>query len=332
MPTYLIINGATAHCGCYQRPVAVALAQCLQLLLMLLLLEMMIVLDLVPLRLGEALKGILVHSRIIVVDAVWLLCGCLRFGWTFDLRLHTRLLLLLLQHMHRLHLLLVALEEPIEDTALGCSFAMSRRDAGMPVIVIVIGLALHIGLIVGIVVVIVGANLGQLLLKEGIARHLLGQLLIHIILVILIVIVIIVVVTGLVTLRQLLPVGGTCGAWLCPGWIDAIAIKVARRAAGQIAAHTHQRCICCGGGGSRHCGGGGAAARDHCRRHAMLLMTQSGKYALLPGGMMTIVMPQVMLLSGTRQHCLQLLQLRLPPSQWRRRLRRGRWLPVAAAA
>lgn len=336
LPTYLIINGATAHCGCYQRPVAVALAQCLQLLLMLLLLEMMIVLDLVPLRLGEALKGILVHSRTIVVHAVWLLCGCLRFGWTFDLRLHTRLRLLL-QHMHRLPLFyFVALEEPIEDTALGCSFAVARGDAGMPVIVIVIGLALHIGLIVGIVVVIVGANLGQLLLEEGIARHLLGQLLIYIILVILIVIIIIVVVTGLVTLRQLLPVGGTCGAWLCPGWIDAIAIKVARRAAGQIAAHSHQRCICCEGGGSSHCGGGGgaegAAARGHCRRHAMLLMTQSGKYALLPGGMMAIVMPQMMLLSGTRQHCLQLLQLRLPRSQWRRRWRRGRWLPVAAAA
>lgn len=194
--------------------------------------------------------------------------------------------------MHRLHLLLVALEEPIEDVALGCSLAVTRRHAGMPVRVAVAAAAayaLHIGLVVGIVILLIGANLGHFLTEERIAWHLLGQLgsgnIIYIILVIL---VIVVVITGFVALRQLLPVGCTCGAWLHPGSIDTIAIKVARGGAAHIAARAHYRRICGRDEGGRSSTGRGAA---QCGRHAMLLMTQSGKDTLLPGGMVAIVMP-----------------------------------------
>lgn len=310
MPTYLIINGATAHCSPYQRHIAIALAERLQLLLMLLLLEMMLVLDFVPPFVGEPLKGIIVILLLvweaIVRQAVGFLCGHSRLGLCLDwLRLQTELLMLLLllgllHDMHWLHLLLVALEEPIEDIALGCSLAVSRRHAGMPVPVVAAAAAaaayaLHIGLIVSIVILLVGANLWHFLTEKGVAWHLFGQLcgsnIICIILVVLI-IVIVVLVIGFIALRQLLPVGCTCGAWLHPGGIDAIAIKVARGGAAHIAACTHNRCICGrdkGGGSST--GRGRAGAADHCGRHAMLLMTQSGKDTLLPGGMMAIVMP-----------------------------------------
>lgn len=88
MPTYLIINGAAAHCSSYQRHVAIALAQRLQFLLMLLLLEMMLVLDFVPLFVGEAFEGIIVIlllvGKAVVQQAIGFLCGHSRLGLSFD--------------------------------------------------------------------------------------------------------------------------------------------------------------------------------------------------------------------------------------------------------